>query len=366
MFGAAGISYGVYSRATDGDKDVLEEGQQAIVVRTGDLVNEVSTNGSLIYPNRETLRFGIQGTIGEVLVEEGQAVKNAEGDAYIAEISHLSYWNCDDPIAPTLIKVKVVDMDGTLVPEATVVSAGVTYSGTTDQVTSANGMATFVVEQSAVERVSATYMGYFLGEKEVDTPSEYVTSYEAPLVATFTAPFDLAQLTIYAETDDGTPVPFAFVYLRDEGELWATELQAGEDSAARIHLIAGDTLSVWATDGVHASATQHLTIGDEEVIELHVAISDAIPLPVARFTISEYEGLAPMSIILDASASSPAGEITSYHWRVSSEGGTIAEATEADPQYELALPEPGHYIVNLELETASGSLDTERGAVCVY
>ena len=78
MVGAVGISYGVYVLATDGDEDVLEEGQQAIVVRTGDLVNEVSTNGSLVYPNRETLTFGIQGAIGEVLVEEGQAVSQGQ------------------------------------------------------------------------------------------------------------------------------------------------------------------------------------------------------------------------------------------------------------------------------------------------
>jgi len=78
MVGAVGLSYGVYALTTDGDEDALEEGQQVIVVRTGDLVNEVSTNGSLVYPNRETLTFGIQGTIGEVLVEEGQAVSQGQ------------------------------------------------------------------------------------------------------------------------------------------------------------------------------------------------------------------------------------------------------------------------------------------------
>ena len=52
--------------------------QQIIPVQRDNLVNQVSTNGSLTFPNRESLTFGIQGTVGEVLVEEGQQVEEGQ------------------------------------------------------------------------------------------------------------------------------------------------------------------------------------------------------------------------------------------------------------------------------------------------
>ncbi len=74
LFGAAGATYGVYTRLGGPDQAGLADDQQLIPVRYGDLVNQVSTNGNLTFPNRETLTFGSQGTIAEVLVEEGQRV----------------------------------------------------------------------------------------------------------------------------------------------------------------------------------------------------------------------------------------------------------------------------------------------------
>ena len=47
-------------------------------MQLGDLVNQVSTNGSIVFPNTEILTFGTQGAVGEVLVEEGQQVEEGQ------------------------------------------------------------------------------------------------------------------------------------------------------------------------------------------------------------------------------------------------------------------------------------------------
>ena len=52
----------------------LGQDQQLYEVMVGDLVKEVAGSGSLIYPNRDSLTFGIQGTVGEVLVGEGDSI----------------------------------------------------------------------------------------------------------------------------------------------------------------------------------------------------------------------------------------------------------------------------------------------------
>ena len=74
LVGAAGGTYGGYVLVTRSGGDGLGENQQLIPVQRGNLVNEVSTNGSLVFPNRELLTFGTQGTLGEVMVEEGDRV----------------------------------------------------------------------------------------------------------------------------------------------------------------------------------------------------------------------------------------------------------------------------------------------------
>ena len=79
LFVGMGAAYGAYAIVTRSDQPDLAEDQQLIPVTKGDLVNDVSVNGSLVFPDRETLSFGTQGTVGDVLVEEGQSV--AEGQA---------------------------------------------------------------------------------------------------------------------------------------------------------------------------------------------------------------------------------------------------------------------------------------------
>ena len=58
-----------------GAEAALEEGQQLVQVRRGDLVNQITSSGSIVFPNRQELSFDIAGTIGEVLVVEGDQVR---------------------------------------------------------------------------------------------------------------------------------------------------------------------------------------------------------------------------------------------------------------------------------------------------
>jgi HlyD family secretion protein len=70
----AGGGYWAYAATTTGGQTALAKTQQLIPVQLGDLVNQVSTSGSLLFPNKESLTFGTQGTVAEVLVKEGQAI----------------------------------------------------------------------------------------------------------------------------------------------------------------------------------------------------------------------------------------------------------------------------------------------------
>ena len=78
VLAGAGGTYGAYVLVSDSEQVGLAEDQQLVPVQRGDLINEVSVSGNLVYPNRESLTFGIQGTVGDVLVVEGQRVSEGQ------------------------------------------------------------------------------------------------------------------------------------------------------------------------------------------------------------------------------------------------------------------------------------------------
>ena len=65
-------------RSANQDTADIPEDQQAIPVRRGDLIQEISITGSLSLPNRETLNFGSSGVIAEIMVEEGDKVSEGQ------------------------------------------------------------------------------------------------------------------------------------------------------------------------------------------------------------------------------------------------------------------------------------------------
>ena len=78
VFGTAGAVYVGYTYVTKPETEVLGPDQQLIPVQRGDLVNDVSVNGSLAYPILESLRFTTQGTVEDLVVEEGQRVEEGQ------------------------------------------------------------------------------------------------------------------------------------------------------------------------------------------------------------------------------------------------------------------------------------------------
>ncbi|MBP39121.1 MAG: hypothetical protein CL726_07390, partial [Chloroflexi bacterium] len=56
-----------------GDDDETDD-RRAVAVQRGTLLDEVTATGSVSFPELESLRFDISGTVAEILVEEGDSV----------------------------------------------------------------------------------------------------------------------------------------------------------------------------------------------------------------------------------------------------------------------------------------------------
>lgn len=80
MFGAAAGVYSLYARAATPSAAAAEltENEQIIPVGYGDIINQVSTNGNLDFPERETAFFSVKGVLGQLLAAEGQSVRQGE------------------------------------------------------------------------------------------------------------------------------------------------------------------------------------------------------------------------------------------------------------------------------------------------
>jgi hypothetical protein len=300
-------------------------------------------------------------------VEEGRAYLNQDGTRYVAEVGHFSYWNCDDPIDPTHITVEVEDAQGRPVRNALVTSAGVTYNGVTTQATDSYGRITFTVEQAAVERISAVYQDEALGSKEVDTPTVYVTPYEAPLVATFTIPYSLSGIQLDAITEDGAKVPRAVFTVFDSTAGGVQAIQADAVGTAYLDVRTGDQLQIKATYLGSESAMQMITVPPQNPVVTCQIIGADLP-PVARFKISKAGLFAPTTVSLDASTASASTPIVSYHWEVTGIAGSefFNEVTDNPLVMLPEITEPGHYVIALAITTSGGLVDTQTGYFCVY
>lgn len=80
MGGAAAGVYALYARSSAPPAAAAEltENEQIVPVQYGDIINQVSTNGNLDFPERETVFFRGKGTLGQLLAVEGQSVRQGE------------------------------------------------------------------------------------------------------------------------------------------------------------------------------------------------------------------------------------------------------------------------------------------------
>ena len=109
MFGTAAGTYWFYTDAAQPETQELAENQQVIPIRYGDIVNQVSTNGNLDFPERETVSFTVKGNIGALLVEEGQPV--SEGQE-LARLDPVTVANLEQAIAQA--RVDLLDAQAAL------------------------------------------------------------------------------------------------------------------------------------------------------------------------------------------------------------------------------------------------------------
>ena len=79
--GAAAGAYVVFGGPDDQAAGGLTEDEQLVMIQRGDLLNQVQTGGTLLFPNKESLRIGGSSVVKDVLVSEGQTV--VEGQALI-------------------------------------------------------------------------------------------------------------------------------------------------------------------------------------------------------------------------------------------------------------------------------------------
>lgn len=82
--GGAGGYFG-YSWISGRDSSSLGANQQLVPVQKGNLTNQVSTNGSVVFPKREVLSFAAPGTVGALLVSEGDQVEEGQALASLDE-----------------------------------------------------------------------------------------------------------------------------------------------------------------------------------------------------------------------------------------------------------------------------------------
>ena len=75
LVATAGGSYAVYAQTVGAGGTGLAANETPVAVVLGDLVNQVSTNGSIAFPNTERLSFSAQGTVAEIYVSEGDFIE---------------------------------------------------------------------------------------------------------------------------------------------------------------------------------------------------------------------------------------------------------------------------------------------------
>ena len=69
------VGYGAYALLGGSDQSALEEDQRELPVRMGVLTREISIDGSIVFPEKDTLTFASRGFVDEILVSEGEEVK---------------------------------------------------------------------------------------------------------------------------------------------------------------------------------------------------------------------------------------------------------------------------------------------------
>ena len=102
----AGMVYFNFFRSGPSDISALSEDEELYDVTSGDIKRQVSINGRLVFPEKETLDFGSQGVVSEILVSEGQLV--TKGDL-VATLDDLTIKNLERDVAKSALDLKLAE-----------------------------------------------------------------------------------------------------------------------------------------------------------------------------------------------------------------------------------------------------------------
>ena len=108
LLASASAVYGVYLWVGQEESDTLEEDQQIVTVAEGNLVNQVVISGSLLFPTRETLKFGSGGVVEDIRVEEGDYV---EAGQVIAALGVETLATLRQEIDDARVKIQALEED---------------------------------------------------------------------------------------------------------------------------------------------------------------------------------------------------------------------------------------------------------------
>ena len=106
LFVGAAVVYFNFFRSEQNNLFVLSEGQEIHDVALGDVRRQVSITGRLVFPGKETLNFGSQGIVAEILVTEGQLV--TEGDI-VAKLDMLTIRGLERDLAKSARDLQVAE-----------------------------------------------------------------------------------------------------------------------------------------------------------------------------------------------------------------------------------------------------------------
>ena len=106
LFVGAAVVYFNFFRSEHNNLFVLSEGQEIHDVALGDVRRQVSITGRLVFPGKETLNFGSQGIVAEILVTEGQLV--TEGDI-VAKLDMLTIRGLERDLAKSARDLQVAE-----------------------------------------------------------------------------------------------------------------------------------------------------------------------------------------------------------------------------------------------------------------
>lgn len=107
-----------------------------------------------------------------VWTEEGEAVLDAERGVYVGTITHLSPWNCDQPLEATCVGGEVIDGDGTPIAGAYIMARGIDYLGDASAVAGDDGRFCLAARKNSRLEVTVHLPGGESITREVDTGSE--------------------------------------------------------------------------------------------------------------------------------------------------------------------------------------------------